>query len=222
MYVNNDSSAQDTDIGLFPETAIIRRPAAPLSKRVLDVLCILLILPLALPVLAIAALAIKATSRGPILFTQHRYGLGRVPFRVYKLRSMSVAEDGDAFRQARKGDTRITPVGAFLRKTSIDELPQLLNVLRGDMSLVGPRPHPTKLDNDFAQAIPGYNRRFAVMPGITGLAQVRGHRGETDTLEKMRVRVESDIEYVDTRSLWMDILIMMRTTLVVASQRNAG
>ena len=218
MYLNTNSVAEDAHTLSFPEA----RPAVPLSKRVLDTVCILAILPLVLLILAIAAIAVKLSSPGPVLFVQNRYGVGRARFRVLKLRTMTVTEDGAAFRQAQKGDARITRVGAFLRKTSIDELPQVFNVRRGDMSLVGPRPHPTKLDDDFALKIPAYNRRFAVMPGITGLAQVRGQRGETDTLEKMQARIDSDIEYVETRSLWTDIIIMLRTVLVVFSQRNAG
>ncbi|MDO9526944.1 MAG: sugar transferase [Gemmobacter sp.] len=218
MYSNANSDVEADHAASFPDT----RSAVTLSKRALDVLCIVAILPLVLLILGFAAIDIKITSPGPILFVQHRYGVGRVPFRVFKLRSMTVTEDGAAFRQARKGDARITRVGAFLRKTSIDELPQVFNVLHGDMSLVGPRPHPTKLDDDFAQKILGYNRRFAVMPGITGLAQVRGHRGETDTLEKMQARIDSDIEYVETRGFWMDLVIIIRTALVVVSQRNAG
>ncbi|WP_143033531.1 sugar transferase [Roseicitreum antarcticum] len=193
-----------------------------MSKRVFDTTCILLMLPVVGLILALAAAAIKLTSRGPVLFVQHRYGAGRVPFKVFKLRTMRVLEDGDAFRQACKGDARITPVGRFLRKASIDELPQVFNVLRGDMSLVGPRPHATRMDDEFATLIPGYNRRFEVVPGITGLAQVRGQRGVTDTLDKMQARIASDIEYVETHGFWRDLGILLRTLLVVLGQRNAG
>lgn len=192
-----------------------------LAKRALDVSASLALMPIVLPVLAVAALTIKATSPGPVIFCQNRYGLHRKTFRIFKLRTMTVTEDGAAFQQARRGDARVTAVGAFLRKTSIDELPQIFNVLRGDMSLVGPRPHPTKLDDEFAQIIPRYNERFATVPGITGLAQVRGYRGETDTVDKMRARVESDIEYATTRSIGGDISILLRTFGVVLTQRNA-
>lgn len=218
VYFNTNSDAEDA-----PAVAATKpRRRARRAKRAFDIFCILVILPVVLLVLALAAVAIKTTSRGPVLFVQTRYGVGRVPFRVFKLRSMTVAEDGEAFRQARKGDARITRVGALLRKTSFDELPQVFNVLRGDMSLVGPRPHPTRLDDEFAPKIFGYNRRFDVMPGITGLAQVRGQRGETDTTQKMQARIDSDIEYVETCSLWLDVVILLRTTWVVVSQRNAG
>jgi putative colanic acid biosynthesis UDP-glucose lipid carrier transferase len=191
------------------------------KKRVFDIAVTLLALPFLLPILAIAAVAIKITSPGPVLFKQHRYGLGRKRFKVFKLRTMTVAEDGTEFRQATRNDARVTRVGAFLRRTSIDELPQVFNVLFGDMSLVGPRPHPTKLDDDFAVVIPGYTRRFMALPGITGLAQVRGQRGETDTIEKMQARVDSDVEYAENHSLWLDFKILVQTVFVVLSQRNA-
>lgn len=195
---------------------------ASLPKRAFDIFCVLLMLPFVMVVIALAAVAIKLTSPGPVLFAQHRYGKGRVPFRVFKLRTMRVLEDGVSFRQACKDDARITPVGNFLRKTSIDELPQVFNVLRGDMSLVGPRPHATKMDDDYAARIPGYNRRFEVMPGITGLAQVRGQRGVTDTMDKITSRIASDIEYVDNNGFWGDLGILLRTVLVVLERRNAG
>lgn len=205
-------------VGAFA-LSIPRKP--PAAKRALDIACILATMPVVAPVLLMAALAIKLTSRGPVLFTQVRYGLGRETFRIFKLRTMTVAEDGVAFRQATKNDSRVTRVGAFLRRTSIDELPQAFNVLFGQMSLVGPRPHPTRLDDDFAAVIPNYNQRFEVMPGITGLAQVRGFRGETDTIEKMQARIDSDIEYTRTWSFLADIAILFKTVVVVASQRNA-
>ena len=192
-----------------------------IAKRTFDLLVCLCLLPFVLPVLAVCAVAIKLTSRGPVLFTQTRYGIGRQPFRVFKLRTMTVAEDGASFRQATRNDARVTRVGHYLRKTSLDELPQIFNVLRGDMSIIGPRPHPTKLDDDFAKIIPDYNRRFEAVPGITGLAQVRGYRGETDTVEKMRNRVNSDIEYVETRTFWLDIKILFGTVATVISSRNA-
>jgi len=219
MRMRHDAQAAHLDASTAPETAMPARLS--IFKRAFDVLVILSLMPILLPIIAIAALAIKVTSRGPVLFVQHRYGLGRVPFRVVKLRTMTVAENGAAFRQVKRNDARVTRVGAFLRRTSIDELPQAINVLLGNMSLVGPRPHATRHDDEFAAIIPNYNRRFEAMPGITGLAQVRGHRGETDTIAKMQARVESDIEYVETRTLWMDLGILVRTVAVVLSQRNA-
>lgn len=134
---------------------------------------------------------------------------------------MTVQENGDDFRQAVKGDARVTRVGRFLRATSLDELPQILNVLRGDMSIVGPRPHAIKHDDDFRKLIPDYDKRFRVRPGITGLAQVRGHRGPTETVEVMAARIQSDLEYVAKVSVWTDIKILLKTVWVVLRGKNA-
>ncbi|MGE0610243.1 MAG: sugar transferase, partial [Pirellulales bacterium] len=140
---------------------------------------------------------------------------------VWKFRSMRVCEDGNTFRQATRNDPRVTPLGAVLRKTSLDELPQLFNVLDGSMSLVGPRPHPNKHNEQFRSLIPGYMLRHKVKPGITGLAQVNGYRGETDTLDKMQKRIECDHQYIRDWSLWLDLKILLRTVLVVLRRQNA-
>ena len=140
---------------------------------------------------------------------------------MWKFRTMTVCEDGDVVTQATRGDNRITTVGGFLRKTSLDELPQLFNVLKGDMSLVGPRPHATAHNELFRKQIPGYMLRHKVKPGITGLAQVNGWRGETDTLEKMERRIECDHQYIREWSIWMDLKILLRTLSVVFSTKNA-
>jgi putative colanic acid biosysnthesis UDP-glucose lipid carrier transferase len=219
MYMDQDSVRSDLARPIDPQTRDAR--VAGVGKRLLDLALCTVLLPFVLPVLALCAVAIKLTSAGPVLFKQTRYGIGKQPFKVFKLRTMTVTEDGAAFRQATRNDARVTRVGYILRKTSLDELPQIFNVLRGDMSIVGPRPHPTKLDDDFAKIIPDYNRRFEAVPGITGLAQVRGHRGETDTVDKMHARVSSDIEYVETRTLWLDIKILLGTVVTVISSRNA-
>lgn len=192
-----------------------------IAKRGLDVIVALFLLPPILLILLPAALVIKLTSKGPVFFRQTRYGQGKQPFTILKLRTMTVCEDGEAFRQAVKGDDRVTRVGRVLRSSSLDELPQIFNVLRGDMSLVGPRPHATKHDDDFRAHIPGYDRRFRVRPGITGLAQVRGHRGPTETVEVMRTRIESDLEYVQRASVWLDLKILVQTALVVLTAKNA-
>jgi len=191
------------------------------GKRLLDIVACLLLMPAVLVVLIPAAIAVKLTSRGPVLFRQTRYGLNKELFTIYKLRTMTVCEDGAAFKQATKNDARVTKVGSFLRASSIDELPQIFNVLFGHMSLVGPRPHPTKLDDDFSPQIQSYDRRFRVRPGITGLAQVRGHRGPTETVEVMRTRIESDLEYVQRASVWLDLKILVQTALVVLTAKNA-
>ena len=155
-------------------------------------------------------LAIICTSRGPALFVQKRYGRHSAVFPIYKLRSMRAAASAE-FKQAQKGDARVTAIGRFIRKTSIDELPQLLNVIKGDMSLVGPRPHPIALDDLYAPSIEDFHRRFDAAPGMTGLAQVSRARGETPTVEHMRRRVEFDLLYVQHASLWLDLKILLLT-----------
>jgi putative colanic acid biosysnthesis UDP-glucose lipid carrier transferase len=192
------------------------------TKQVSDVLLAFVILLLiALPMLVIA-IGIKLTSPGPVIFRQRRYGLNGKPIEVWKFRSMSVAEDGqNTFRQATRNDSRVTPFGAFLRRTSLDELPQFINVLQGSMSIVGPRPHPVALNESFRSLIPGYMLRHKVKPGITGWAQINGWRGETDTLEKMAKRIEFDIEYVRRWSLFFDLKIIFLTVFRVLKDRHA-
>jgi putative colanic acid biosynthesis UDP-glucose lipid carrier transferase len=174
----------------------------------------------AVPMLAIAML-VKLTSPGPILFRQSRYGLDGREIRVWKFRTMTVCEDGEAVKQATKDDQRITWIGKFLRRTSLDELPQLFNVLIGNMSLVGPRPH-AKIHNEYyRKEIEGYMLRHKVKPGITGLAQVNGCRGETDTLDKMERRVRFDHQYIREWTIWLDLRILLKTFHVVVSRQNA-
>jgi len=193
-----------------------------LSKRAFDIVGAAAGLVMVLPVFLCIAVAIKLDSRGPVFFRQVRHGYGNRTFRVFKFRSMRVMEDGAAFRQATRNDPRVTRVGRLLRRTNLDELPQLLNVLRGDMSLVGPRPHPVALNDDFASRIRLYNRRHNLLPGITGWAQVNGHRGETDDEIKMRRRVEHDLWYVDNWSLPLDIRILFLTVFSSGAYKNAG
>ena len=175
---------------------------------------------LALPMFAVA-IAVKLSSPGPVFFRQKRYGLSGEEIRVWKFRSMRVCEDGAQVKQAAKGDDRITSVGRIIRKTSLDELPQLFNVLDGSMSLVGPRPHATAHNEQYRPLIDGYMLRHKVKPGITGLAQVNGWRGETETLEKMEKRIEFDHRYIREWSLWMDVKIIFKTAMVVFKQENA-
>ena len=184
-------------------------------KRIEDVvLGSLFLVAAALPLLAIA-LAIRLTTRGPVLFRQHRYGIDGRPITVWKFRTMTVAEDGADVVQARPGDARVTPIGRFLRRFSLDELPQLFNVLAGHMSLVGPRPHAVAHNEQYRRLIHGYMLRHRVKPGVTGLAQVNGCRGETDTVEKMQRRIDYDLEYLRTWSLMLDLRILARTVAVV-------
>ena len=163
------------------------------------------------PVLVVAAIAIKIDSPGPVFFRQRRYGQNNRVFRIYKFRTMTVAEDGEIVRQARQNDPRVTRVGAILRATSIDELPQLLNVLAGDMSIVGPRPHALVHDEAFAREVELFTSRRRVLPGLTGWAQVNGYRGETKSLEDIRGRMQHDQYYIRNWSIWFDIEIMVRT-----------
>ena len=166
------------------------------------------------PFLLLVALLIFIDSRGPILFRQRRTGFDGRTFVIYKFRSMKVVEDGDEIQQARRDDCRTTKVGAFLRRTSIDELPQLLNVLKGDMSLVGPRPHAVSHDQYYSTAIVEYRQRFLARPGITGLAQISGCRGETPNVEAMEVRIAHDLTYIREWSFSGDISILLKTMLI--------
>ncbi len=213
-----------TDILGLPVVSIFENPLYGidgLAKRVCDlVLGSAFLAAAALPMTAIAV-AIKLTSPGPVFFRQRRYGLDGREILVWKFRTMSVCEDGAKAVQAKRNDPRVTPLGAFLRKTSLDELPQLFNVLGGSMSLVGPRPHPNALNDEFRTRIEGYMLRHKVKPGITGLAQVNGWRGETDTPEKMLKRIECDHRYIREWSLWLDLMILLRTVWVVLSRKNA-
>jgi putative colanic acid biosynthesis UDP-glucose lipid carrier transferase len=213
-----------TDIGGLPAVSVFENPlygVDGLAKRAFDlVVSGLSLAVLALP-MTIIALAIKLTSRGPVFFRQRRYGLDGQEILVWKFRSMTVCEDGHQVAQATKNDSRVTPLGAFLRRTSLDELPQLFNVVEGGMSLVGPRPHAAAHNEQYRKMIEGYMLRHKVKPGITGLAQIRGWRGETDTLEKMQRRVECDHEYIREWSMWLDVKILFATIFVVLAKSNA-
>lgn len=180
-------------------------------KRAEDVLLGGLILMLISPVMLLIAVGIKLTSPGAVLFKQRRYGLKGEIVEVWKFRSMTVCEDGERVVQAHKNDGRVTSFGAFLRRTSLDELPQFINVLQGQMSIVGPRPHAVAHNEEYRRLIHGYMLRHKVKPGITGWAQVNGWRGETDTLDKMQGRVDCDLAYVRDWSLWLDIKIIFMT-----------
>jgi putative colanic acid biosynthesis UDP-glucose lipid carrier transferase len=192
-----------------------------LVKRVSDLVLAALILVLISPVLAVIALGVKLSSPGPVIFRQRRNGLDGEEIVVYKFRSMRSLDDGAVVPQATKDDPRITPFGAFLRRSSLDELPQFINVLQGRMSIVGPRPHAVAHNELYRQLIKAYMVRHKVKPGITGWAQIHGHRGETDTIEKMQARVEYDLEYLRNWSLGLDLQIIARTIKLVFFDRNA-
>ena len=184
-------------------------------KRISDVVLASLILVLISPIMLAVAIAVKLSSPGPVIFRQRRYGLDGREIIVYKFRSMTVTEDGNHIAQARKGDARVTRVGAVLRRTSLDELPQFINVLQGRMSIVGPRPHAVAHNELYRGLIKSYMVRHKVRPGITGWAQVNGFRGETDSLEKMEARVRCDLDYLRNWSLLLDLLIIWRTIRLV-------
>jgi putative colanic acid biosynthesis UDP-glucose lipid carrier transferase len=209
----------------MPVVAVCETPfrgADGLVKRVSDIVLSVFILLLISPLFIAISLAVKMTSPGPVIFKQRRYGLDGAEILVYKFRSMTVCEDGESIRQAQKGDNRITPLGAFLRRTSLDELPQFLNVLQGRMSIVGPRPHAVAHNELYRKIIKGYMVRHKVRPGITGWAQVNGYRGETETVEKMRSRVEYDLDYLRNWSLRLDLYIILKTVLIVLRGQSSA
>lgn len=216
--------ARWNQINGLPVVSVFETPITGIDgvlKRGFDLLVATFLLAfLAIP-LAILAFLVKWSSPGPVFFRQKRYGLMGEEIRVWKFRSMRVCDEGEEIQQATKDDQRITPLGRFMRKTSLDELPQLFNVIGGSMSLVGPRPHATAHNEQYRMLIDGYMLRHKVKPGITGLAQVHGWRGETETLEKMERRIEFDHRYIREWTLWMDMQILVQTALVVFKQENA-
>jgi Undecaprenyl-phosphate glucose phosphotransferase len=210
--------------GLLPTLEITSRPSSLVDrflKRTLDLGVASVALALLSPVLLLAAIAIKLDSRGPILFRQTRHGFNNEPIEVLKFRTMVTADCGRAFRQTTKNDPRVTRVGRALRRTNIDELPQLFNVIRGEMSVVGPRPHAVAHNDQFAKQIKLMPRRHNVKPGITGWAQIHGLRGETDTYDKMLKRIEYDLYYIDNWSFFLDIKILLLTLLSKRAYSNA-
>ena len=197
------------------------RLASDRLKRAIDILFAFLALVLLSPLLVIVAVIIPLDTAGSPVFRQRRTGRGGRVFVIYKFRSMHVCEDGDSVRQARKRDVRITAFGGFIRRTSIDELPQLFNILKGDMSLAGPRPHAVAHDAFYGAIVPQYAHRFLAKPGLTGLAQVSGFRGPTETINAMAARVEADLEYIRRWSLWLDAQILLRTAVIFMFQPEA-
>jgi Undecaprenyl-phosphate glucose phosphotransferase len=215
---------QLSKVGSIASLQLRRMPLSRLElleKRAFDLFFASFALLLLTPMLVVTAMLIKLDSPGPVFFLQRRYGFNQNPFHIIKFRSMRTLEDGPVIRQARKDDPRVTRVGYWLRRWNIDEIPQLFNVIRGDMSLVGPRPHALSHDREYQRRISTYARRHNVKPGITGWAQIHGLRGETDTEEKMRRRVEHDLHYIDNWSVRLDLLILIWTVLSPASYRNA-
>ncbi len=224
IYVFDLMQARFDNVGGMPVIAICESPFTGFNsmiKRASDIVLAAAIQLMLLPVMLAIALAVKLSSPGPVIFSQRRYGLYGEEIIVYKFRSMTVAEDGANVVQATKNDARVTPVGAFLRRSSLDELPQFINVLQGRMSIVGPRPHAVAHNEQYRKLIKGYMLRHKAKPGITGWAQVNGLRGETETLDKMEARIRYDLDYLRSWSLWLDLWIILRTVKVVLKRDNA-
>jgi Undecaprenyl-phosphate glucose phosphotransferase len=196
-------------------------PAEQTHKRILDVILAAIALAILSPLFALAAIMIKLDSTGPVFFRQRRNGFNNRDFQILKFRTMHIMEDGQDVRQASRKDSRVTRVGAFLRRSSIDEIPQLINVLRGEMSLVGPRPHAVSHNATWAELVEDYALRHHIKPGITGLAQVNGFRGRCDTCEHIKMRVHYDLEYINRWSIWLDLQIILKTMCVFFFQRSA-
>ncbi|MGB3724226.1 MAG: undecaprenyl-phosphate glucose phosphotransferase [Glaciecola sp.] len=224
FFIYNLLNARWQSVGSVQTLSVFDTPfqgANNLLKRVEDIVIGSMILALiSIPMLFIA-IGVKVTSRGPAIFKQYRYGLDGKKIMVYKFRSMTVQDNGPEVKQATKGDARITPFGAFLRRTSLDELPQFINVLQGRMSIVGPRPHAVAHNEQYRKLIEGYMLRHKVKPGITGWAQVNGFRGETETINKMVKRVEYDLDYIHRWSVWLDIKIIIATVFKGFLNKNA-
>jgi exopolysaccharide biosynthesis polyprenyl glycosylphosphotransferase len=191
------------------------------QKRLFDLVCSALGLLALTPLFILVAILVKLDSPGPVFFVQRRYGFNQQPFRIIKFRTMRAFDDGAVVTQATRDDPRLTRIGRWLRRWNIDEIPQLFNVLAGDMSLVGPRPHALSHDHEFERRISLYARRHNVKPGITGWAQINGFRGEIDNEEKLAKRVEYDLFYIDNWSPWLDLKIIARTVLSPKAYRNA-
>ncbi len=200
-------------------------PSAPVAlsrrKRAFDLFVALVALLVFLPLLVMVAVLVRLESPGPALFRQKRTGLNGHVFTVFKFRTMSVVEDGAEIRQATKGDARVTALGGLLRKLSIDEIPQILNVIRGEMSLIGPRPHALAHDEAWEKIAPNYARRFRARPGLTGYAAVCGHRGEIHDPQSILDRIEADNTYIDEWSFWLDMKIVWRTIPLIFADANA-
>ena len=212
------------DMGGVPVVGLMVAPFTGINgfiKRVSDIVLSTLILLLISPILLVLSICVKASSPGPVIFRQRRTGLDGEIIEVYKFRSMRTTDNGAVVKQATRDDPRITPFGAFIRKTSLDELPQFVNVLQGRMSIVGPRPHAVAHNEQYRKLVKAYMARHKVKPGITGWAQVNGLRGETDTIDKMAARIEYDLEYLRNWTLGLDLLIIARTVKLVFLDRSA-
>ena len=216
----NHSITEIADIPIIEINGMPMSANGRFLKRIEDIILSFIIVTLISPLILVVAILIKLTSKGPILYKQYRHGWNGKQIKIYKFRSMYYSEN-DEFKQATRNDSRITPIGLFMRKTSIDEFPQFLNVLQGRMSIVGPRPHPISMNEDYKDKIDNYMQRHKVKPGITGWAQVSGLRGETDTDEKMEKRIEYDLFYIQNWSILFDLKIIFMTIFKGFVGKNA-
>jgi putative colanic acid biosynthesis UDP-glucose lipid carrier transferase len=224
FFIADLIQARIDEIDGMPVVALCETPFSGFNgfvKGISDLILATIILCLISPILIILSIGVKLSSPGPILFRQRRYGLDGHEIVVYKFRSMTVTEDGDKVTQAKVNDTRVTRFGKFIRKTSLDELPQFINVLQGRMSIVGPRPHAISHNEMYRKVIKGYMIRHKVKPGITGWAQVNGFRGETETVGSMKSRIEYDLDYLKKWTLSLDIKIILKTILLVFKDSKA-
>jgi Undecaprenyl-phosphate glucose phosphotransferase len=224
MFVTDLIQGRLDSVSGVPVVGVCDTPFAGMNgliKRASDVVLSLAILGLAAPLMLVLAALVRLSSPGPVIFKQRRYGLDGEDIVVYKFRSMTVTEDGDDIVQCAPGDARLTAIGALMRRTSLDELPQFVNVLQGRMSIVGPRPHAVAHNETYRKLIKGYMQRHKVKPGITGWAQVNGLRGETETLDKMKARIDHDLDYLRNWSLRLDLYIIFRTVVVALKGHNA-
>ena len=224
FFISNLMKSSWGNVGDLPTVSIFETPfygVDGLLKRVEDLILGSIIFLIALVPMIFIAIAVKYSSPGPVLFKQYRYGLQGNRIEVWKFRTMDVCENDDDIKQATENDPRINKLGRILRMTSLDELPQFINVLQGRMSIVGPRPHAVVQNEQYRKLISGYMLRYKVKPGITGLAQISGFRGETDTLDKMKNRVDYDLDYIRKWSLWLDLKIIIKTLFVGFSGKNA-
>jgi lipopolysaccharide/colanic/teichoic acid biosynthesis glycosyltransferase len=211
-------------VGVVQDFNVAAAPSAPVGRSVLkrgfDLALATALLIFFAPIMLVIAALVRATSKGPALFKQRRTGLNGRIFYIYKFRTMTVMEDGQVLA-ARREDKRVTRLGAILRRSSLDELPQLLNVVRGEMSLVGPRPHAIAHDELYCTLLPTYAERFRARPGLTGLAQITGFRGEMKTIDCLKGRVEADLRYIGTWSLLMDVRVLFATALLIWQDEKA-
>lgn len=224
LFIFELLGAREQDVDGLPVFALCDTPLSGpfgIVKRMEDIILSLIILLSIFPLMLLIAIGIRLSSQGSVFFKQYRYGLNGKQIKVYKFRTMTVCENGDEVRQAKHCDPRVTRFGAFLRRTSLDELPQFYNVLQGRMSIVGPRPHAVAHNEQYRKLIRSYMWRHKVRPGITGWAQVNGWRGETDTLDKMKKRVEYDLDYIRRWSVWLDIKIILLTVIRGFGGKNA-